>query len=66
MVPTRVGMPSLFLLRCRDRTEEVSYVLFKAMRDLMESSTTISSDEIELELSVPGAVHAVFVDLPGG
>eukprot|EP00919_Chromeraceae_sp_WS-2016_P044882 GHVR01107064.1.p1 GENE.GHVR01107064.1~~GHVR01107064.1.p1 ORF type:complete len:638 (+),score=198.73 GHVR01107064.1:66-1979(+) len=36
-----------------------------AMRVLMEASVTISSDEIELEITVPGAVHAVFVDLPG-
>uniref|UniRef100_A0A0G4HF37 Dynamin N-terminal domain-containing protein n=1 Tax=Chromera velia CCMP2878 TaxID=1169474 RepID=A0A0G4HF37_9ALVE len=39
--------------------------LQEAMRVLMESSKTISADEIELEMCVPGAVHAVFVDLPG-
>eukprot|EP01055_Gregarina_sp_Pseudo9_P001143 Gregarina_sp_Pseudo_9__1142@NODE_174_length_3830_cov_5_452915_g160_i0_p1_GENE_NODE_174_length_3830_cov_5_452915_g160_i0NODE_174_length_3830_cov_5_452915_g160_i0_p1_ORF_typecomplete_len1164_score275_23Dynamin_N/PF00350_23/5_2e17Dynamin_N/PF00350_23/3_1e03MMR_HSR1/PF01926_23/4_5e05FeoB_N/PF02421_18/1_2e02FeoB_N/PF02421_18/0_29AIG1/PF04548_16/0_77AIG1/PF04548_16/3_1e03DUF749/PF05370_11/0_23V_ATPase_I_N/PF18670_1/3_8e03V_ATPase_I_N/PF18670_1/0_44TniB/PF05621_11/0_28Gag_spuma/PF03276_14/9_8_NODE_174_ len=39
--------------------------LQKAMHQIMASAKTISSEELPLEISIPGGVHAVFVDLPG-
>lgn len=36
-----------------------------AMKQIMMKTTTILAEELELEIAVPGGVHAVFVDLPG-
>eukprot|EP01053_Blabericola_migrator_P000899 Blabericola_migrator_1__898@NODE_1220_length_5067_cov_124_045200_g299_i1_p1_GENE_NODE_1220_length_5067_cov_124_045200_g299_i1NODE_1220_length_5067_cov_124_045200_g299_i1_p1_ORF_typecomplete_len1161_score249_11Dynamin_N/PF00350_23/1_3e16Dynamin_N/PF00350_23/7_3e03Dynamin_N/PF00350_23/1_1e04MMR_HSR1/PF01926_23/6e05MSA2c/PF12238_8/0_0066AIG1/PF04548_16/0_036FeoB_N/PF02421_18/1_1e02FeoB_N/PF02421_18/0_46AAA_15/PF13175_6/1_9AAA_15/PF13175_6/2_8e02TniB/PF05621_11/0_26TniB/PF05621_11/7_5e03GTP_EFTU/PF0 len=39
--------------------------LHKEMHKRMAQAQTISSEELELQMAVPGGVHAVFVDLPG-
>lgn len=39
--------------------------LHSEMKKIMSNIDTISSEELELEISVPNGVHAVFVDLPG-
>eukprot|EP01056_Protomagalhaensia_sp_Gyna25_P005253 Protomagalhaensia_sp_Gyna_25__5252@NODE_642_length_2927_cov_11_673476_g441_i1_p1_GENE_NODE_642_length_2927_cov_11_673476_g441_i1NODE_642_length_2927_cov_11_673476_g441_i1_p1_ORF_typecomplete_len961_score203_64Dynamin_N/PF00350_23/1_8e13MMR_HSR1/PF01926_23/0_0054DASH_Duo1/PF08651_10/6_1e03DASH_Duo1/PF08651_10/2_7e03DASH_Duo1/PF08651_10/0_72T2SSM_b/PF10741_9/1_4e04T2SSM_b/PF10741_9/0_53_NODE_642_length_2927_cov_11_673476_g441_i11712885 len=39
--------------------------LHKEMHSIMSSKSTITSQELLLEIAVPQGVHAVFVDLPG-
>lgn len=54
------------VIECKLRGERVDVRdLQDAMRNIMMGIQTISAEELELEMAVPGAVHAVFVDLPG-
>ncbi|CEL99293.1 unnamed protein product [Vitrella brassicaformis CCMP3155] len=39
--------------------------LHGVMKEEMSKTATISREELELEMAIPGGVHAVFVDLPG-
>lgn len=50
--------------RLRNRIMDIRD-LQDAMKQIMMSTTTILAEELELEISVPNGVHAVFVDLPG-
>lgn len=53
-------------IKCRLGSVELSiHELQDAMKHVMTQSETVQAEELELEIAVPGGVHAVFVDLPG-